>query len=232
LLDVNIVRAELRRGQLEKNWVSFSTVALPSPRRQRANLIALPALDSSVPANAPGEVAPGQLLIEAPRVPELAHTLLGLIREDPFFAGISALLAVGITDVHCVRPNWGFNDFIICPYRPEELHRRLGAMTSRRERRRELAPNLADVSVNLGAHEVRVAGNPVALTHKEFALLRFLLESSGNVLSRQQLLDRVWGNDYDGSRRTVDTHVRRLRAKLGAGFPLRTVRGAGYRLAR
>ena len=83
--------------------------------------------------------------------------------------------------------------------------------------------------IDLAAHEVTVDSRPVQLTQQEFALLRFLCQNRGRVYSRQQLLERVWGVDYYGTSRTVDIHVRRLRHKLGAAFPLVTLRGTGYK---
>ena len=80
------------------------------------------------------------------------------------------------------------------------------------------------------SHEVTKGGQPIALTAKEFALLVYLCERRGKVLSRDHLLARVWGNRYDGGPRTVDIHVRRLRAKLGDALPLDTLRGSGYKL--
>jgi DNA-binding response OmpR family regulator len=174
----------------------------------------------------------GQLLIEAPRAPELARLALSVIREDPGFAFVGALAAVAATEVHRVRPDWGFDDFIIHPYRPEELHWRLEALKKQRSRPNETPCTFSNLRVDLGAHEVTLEGRKVPLTHKEFSLLKCLLQSGGNVLSRQQLVNQVWGDDYGGGRRTVDTHVRRLRSKLGPAFPLLTVRGAGYRLSR
>ena len=73
-------------------------------------------------------------------------------------------------------------------------------------------------------------GRPISLTAKEFALLAYLCERRGKVLSREHLLARVWGNRYEGGPRTVDIHVRRLRAKLGDALPLETLRGSGYKL--
>lgn len=222
LLYASKLKAELRLGQIHDRWVSFSTVALNNFR-------------ASLPPSAgagPSEAVCGHLLLEAPRIPELARLALSVIREDLAFAGSNAMLAVSAAEVQHVRPDWGFDDFIVHPYRPEELHWRLSALQVARVQPRALTSTLAGVSVDLGAHEVTVAGKKVLLTHKEFALLRCLLENAGNVLSRQQLLNRVWGDDYGGGRRTVDTHVRRLRSKLGSSFPLLTVRGAGYRLSR
>jgi DNA-binding response OmpR family regulator len=84
--------------------------------------------------------------------------------------------------------------------------------------------------VDKAGHEVYVDGRAVQLTAKEFALLAYLCERRGKVLSREHLLARVWGNRYEGGPRTVDIHVRRLRAKLGPALPLETLRGSGYKL--
>lgn len=80
-------------------------------------------------------------------------------------------------------------------------------------------------------HDVRLEGRSVTLTAKEFALLTFLFEHRGRALSREQLLGAIWGPNYHGGRRTVDVHVRRLRAKLREYLPLDTLRGVGYRLS-
>ena len=76
----------------------------------------------------------------------------------------------------------------------------------------------------------KVRGRTVALTAKEFALLAYLCERRGKVLTRDHLLAHVWGSRYEGGARTVDIHVRRLRAKLGDALPLETLRGSGYKL--
>ena len=80
-------------------------------------------------------------------------------------------------------------------------------------------------------HTVTVAGNEVALTHKEFDLLRYLLENPDRVADRDTLLNAIWGYDFDGENRTVDVHIRTLRQKLGVcGDMIETVRGVGYRI--
>ena len=84
--------------------------------------------------------------------------------------------------------------------------------------------------MDLDRHEIRLAGDVVALTTREFDLLAYLADNEGLVLSRRQLLDGVWGADWVGDDRTVDVHVRQLRKKLGAALPLSTVWGVGYRL--
>jgi DNA-binding response OmpR family regulator len=81
------------------------------------------------------------------------------------------------------------------------------------------------------AHEVSVGGQPVELTRREYDLLLALVEHRGLTLSRRQLLDLAWGTDWVGDERTVDVHVRQLRAKFAHHLDLRTVRGTGYRMA-
>jgi DNA-binding response OmpR family regulator len=89
---------------------------------------------------------------------------------------------------------------------------------------------VGDMVIDRAARDVVVSGRSVQLTAKEFTLLAYLAERRGRVVSRQELLARVWGARYEGGDRTVDIHVRRLRAKLGESFPLSTLRGAGYKL--
>ena len=88
---------------------------------------------------------------------------------------------------------------------------------------------LGDVVLRRSAREVEVAGEPVELRPKEFDLLAYLMENRGAVLSRDLLLERVWGFDYAGGTRTVDVHVAQLRRKLGRPALIRTIRGAGYK---
>jgi len=87
-----------------------------------------------------------------------------------------------------------------------------------------------DITVDVARREVAVAGAPVALTTREFDLLAYLVQHTGVVLSRQQLLDGVWGPGWFGDERTVDVHVRQLRRKLGDALDLTTVWAVGYRL--
>jgi DNA-binding response OmpR family regulator len=86
------------------------------------------------------------------------------------------------------------------------------------------------VEVDPGRREAKVDGEVVSLATREFELLRFLAENAGLALTRQQILDGVWGPGWYGDERTVDVHVRQLRKKLGDALPLSTVWGVGYRL--
>ncbi|MDQ1370846.1 MAG: hypothetical protein QOF20_3199, partial [Acidimicrobiaceae bacterium] len=118
------------------------------------------------------------------------------------------------------------------PFSPRELVARVRAILRRSDGPRE-APGVllvGPVEVDTGRREARVAGQVVPLAAREFELLQFLAGNAGLALTRQQLLDGVWGAGWYGDERTVDVHVRQLRKKLGAALPLATVWGVGYRL--
>ena len=127
----------------------------------------------------------------------------------------------------------GADDYVSKPFSPRELTARIKAVLRRTEDRpQEESLELGDVELRRDAREVKVAGELVELTTKEFDLLAWLLEHAGIVFSREQLLDRVWGMAYHGGTRTVDVHVAQLRRKLGRPELIRTVRGAGYKAVR
>jgi DNA-binding response OmpR family regulator len=125
----------------------------------------------------------------------------------------------------------GADDYVSKPFSPRELSARIKAILRRVEQRTEDEVLAArEVVLRRDSHEVTVAGAQVELTSKEFDLLACFLEHPGIVLSRERLLDLVWGMTYPGGTRTVDVHVAQLRRKLGDPEGIRTVRGAGYKL--
>ncbi len=127
----------------------------------------------------------------------------------------------------------GADDYVTKPFGMMELVSRIKAVLRRSGAGagEENILALGEIAMDTKRHQVSVAGEPVALTLKEYELLKKLLMNSEVVLTRDQLLEDVWGYDFDGETRTVDVHVRTLRQKLGeAGDRIETVRGVGYRI--
>lgn len=135
----------------------------------------------------------------------------------------------------------GADDYITKPYRLRELVARMRAVLRRAPRQEDAASNgavleVGDVKLDPERHEVRVRGEQVALPLKEFDLLELLLFNAGRVLTRETLIDRVWGPNYVGDTKTLDVHIKRLRSKVehDPSRPQRivTIRGLGYRYER
>ena len=130
----------------------------------------------------------------------------------------------------------GANDYVTKPFGMMELISRIKAVLRRSANgsiSSEDAFEIGEIRLNPKKHEVTVHGDVVNLTLKEYELLKRLMKNSNIVLTRDQLLEDIWGYDFDGETRTVDVHVRTLRQKLGdAGEQIETVRGVGYRMSR
>ncbi len=127
----------------------------------------------------------------------------------------------------------GADDYVTKPFSPRELAARVKAVIRRSDPEPPVKPvvlTAGSALVDTGRREVRVDGQAVPMATREFDLLQFFAENRGLALSRQQLLDGVWGAGWYGDERTVDVHVGQLRKKLGDALPLATVWGVGYRL--
>ena len=127
----------------------------------------------------------------------------------------------------------GADDYVTKPFSPIILVKRVEALLRRASSSSQIAEReFNDLIFNDEAHEVRLEGKEVELTLKEYNILKMLLQDSGRVFSREQLLDGIWGYDFTGDIRTVDSHVARLRTKLGewGNKHLKTVYGVGYKI--
>jgi two-component system response regulator RegX3 len=136
----------------------------------------------------------------------------------------------------------GADDYVTKPYSKNELIARIRAVLRRRHGGGESEMSegeagilsVANIRMDIDRHQVTVGGQPISLPLKEFELLEFLMRNSGRVLTRNQLIDRVWGSDYVGDTKTLDVHIKRLRAKIekDPANPtlIQTVRGLGYKI--
>jgi DNA-binding response OmpR family regulator len=189
--------------------------------------------------------AEGSALLEAPEVDLVlvdgrrdlaqARDLCRLIRTTGSDAPVLLILTEG--GLSAVVADWGMDDVLLNTCGPAELEARLrlgvGRLLAQRASDDPEAHVIrsGDVTVDDSTYTAKLGGRPLDLTFKEFELLKYLAQHPGRVFTREQLLQEVWGYDYFGGTRTVDVHVRRLRAKLGPENEtlIGTVRNVGYR---
>ncbi len=167
-------------------------------------------------------------------LPDLPGTAVSrLLREDPATVAIPIVMITGraAEQDRIAGFEAGADDYVVKPFSPRELLLRMRVLMQRHAQYRGQVISMGALRVDLEAHRVLVDGVRAELTRLEFAVLRVLCERAARVVSRDELLDSVWGLEFDFDGRIVDGQIRRLRQKLGAaGCYISTVRGAGYRL--
>lgn len=150
---------------------------------------------------------------------------------------IPVLAVVNEGGLVAINPEWGVDDILLPTAGPAEIDARLRLLVTR-QGSVDAAPNdtlrVGDLTIEEATYTARLRGRALELTYKEFELLKFLAQHAGRVFTRAQLLHEVWGYDFFGGTRTVDVHVRRLRAKLGPEYDamIGTVRSVGYKFVR
>ena len=176
------------------------------------------------------------VLVDARRELASARSLCRVLRTTGIATPLLAVLTEG--GLAGLSAEWGVDDVVLVTAGPAEVEARLrlaiGRALATDETDEGLAPEIraGDVVIDETTYSARVRGRSLDLTYKEFELLKYLAQHPGRVFTRAQLLQEVWGYDYYGGTRTVDVHVRRLRAKLGPDHEalIGTVRNVGYRL--
>lgn len=149
---------------------------------------------------------------------------------------IPILLLVNEGSLSLLSRDWGVTDFILPTSTPGELEARIRLLVQQAlpspTTGHDPQLSVGELTIDTTSYSVRLRGRPLDLTYREFELLRFLAQEPGHVYTRTQLLQEVWGYDYYGGTRTVDVHIRRLRAKLGPDLEsiITTIRNVGYRL--
>lgn len=176
---------------------------------------------------------PNVVVVEAGDDLVRAQRAIKKLRSGGVLADTPVLLALTLPRLPALDFSTGFDDFVLLPLVPAELYARLRQLDWKTATfGSEEVLKIEDLLIDIAGHEAKVGGRHLPLTHQEFELLRFLAQHRGRVFSRDQLLERVWGYSYGGGTRTVDIHVRRVRAKMGVvtGGLIETVRNVGYKM--
>lgn len=162
-------------------------------------------------------------------------SILEKLRKDPVFSDLPIILltAKGSEYDKVIGFEKGADDYIPKPFGMMEMVARVKAHLRRSSRRTTDEMVFSDLKISKSQRTVKVKNQEIALTHKEFELLLFLTANENIVLTRDRILEEIWGYSFDGENRTVDVHIRTLRQKLGeCGNMIETVRGAGYKFLR
>jgi two-component system phosphate regulon response regulator PhoB len=211
---LELVRVNLRQASYEVETAETGRQALDCLRRRPPDLLVLDLM-----------------------LPDLSGTdVCRQVRQEPELAALPIIMLTAKADEvdRVVGLELGADDYVTKPFSPRELVLRIRAVLRRRapEASADRALQHGELRIDPERHRCFVQGEEVELTAKEFELLRSLMQRPGRVMTRDQLLDDVWGTDIAVTSRTIDTHLKRLREKLGSASDLiETVRGVGYRFA-
>ncbi len=169
------------------------------------------------------------ILLDARKDLVAAKSLATLLKTTGLSSPMFLVLSEG--GLAAISSEWGADDFLLDSAGPAEIDARIRlALTKTTKSTASTQIQAAGITIDEVSYSAKIHGQPMDLTYKEFELLKFLVQQPGRVFTRDQLLSEVWGYDYFGGTRTVDVHIRRLRAKLGDLESLiGTVRNVGYR---
>ena len=167
---------------------------------------------------------------------EAAWAFARALRKDDANVGVLVLVGGAHLDDLTLRDDL-FDDFCLTPFHPSEFEARVRHLMWSNSGETDVRVDLVeygDLILNLETYQATIAHRPLDLTYMEYELLKFLAQNPGKVFTREILLSRVWGYEYYGGARTVDVHIRRLRAKLGEEYAnlIATVRSVGYRFGQ
>ena len=210
------------------NALAPSAEVLPALGLLSHTVRILPAEPAALVDSPDGDV----VIVDARRELASAKSLCRVLRATGITTPLLAVLTEG--GLAGLTAEWGLDDVLLDTAGPAEVDARLRLALTRGREEDEIDAPIAsgDLVIEEASYTARLRGRPLDLTYKEFELLKYLAQHPGRVFTRAQLLQEVWGYDYYGGTRTVDVHVRRLRAKLGPDHEalIGTVRNVGYRL--
>lgn len=178
-----------------------------------------------------GEVLPELVLLDVMLPDENGNDIVKKLRRNADTKKLPVIMVTAkTTDLDLVKGlEDGADDYIKKPFSVMELISRVKAMLRRTEPEVVKLIELGELALNNEKHQVTINGQPVDLTFKEYELLQYLMINKGIVLSRDSIMDHIWGMSYEGESRTLDMHIKTLRQKLGeSGGRIRTVRNVGY----